>query len=200
MPNEQLDDVAAEILDAASRRFLHYGYNKTTMSEIAKDCNMSTGNLYRYFKSKLDIAELFVHRLRRSQSARLREVIDAVSGDAREKLRAFFHTKLQLVYDRLHDNPKAYEISMAIMNDRPKIALEWEAAERRIICEILLAGVSEGLFVIDDVMRTAKVLQDAVFRHNSITVYYEGEIDEIAEELSALVEFLIDGLMCRHDH
>ena len=44
MPNEHLDEIATQILDAASRRFLHYGYGKTTMSEIAKDCNMSTGN------------------------------------------------------------------------------------------------------------------------------------------------------------
>ena len=35
MPIETLDDTAKQILDAASRRFLHYGYGKTTMSEIA---------------------------------------------------------------------------------------------------------------------------------------------------------------------
>ncbi|MEZ5914966.1 MAG: TetR family transcriptional regulator [Parvularculaceae bacterium] len=40
-----LDETARAILDAASRRFLHYGYGKTTMSEIAGDCNMSTGNI-----------------------------------------------------------------------------------------------------------------------------------------------------------
>ena len=67
MPNEHLDEIATQILDAASRRFLHYGYGKTTMSEIAKDCNMSTGNLYRYFPSKLDIAEMFVRVLRGEQ-------------------------------------------------------------------------------------------------------------------------------------
>ena len=69
-----LDETARAILDAASRRFLHYGFGKTTMSEIAGDCNMSTGNLYRFFGSKLDIAEAFVRRLRADQVARLREV------------------------------------------------------------------------------------------------------------------------------
>ena len=43
---DNLDETALRILEAASDRFLHYGYGKTTMSEIAKDCNMSTGNLY----------------------------------------------------------------------------------------------------------------------------------------------------------
>ena len=50
-------DTRKEILTAARERFSHYGYSKTTMSEIAKDCEMSAGNIYRFFASKLDIAE-----------------------------------------------------------------------------------------------------------------------------------------------
>ena len=46
-----------QILDAATNRIKHYGYGKTTMSEIAGDCGMSAGNIYRFFASKLDIAE-----------------------------------------------------------------------------------------------------------------------------------------------
>ncbi|HBQ47618.1 MAG TPA: TetR/AcrR family transcriptional regulator, partial [Hyphomonas atlantica] len=32
-------DTRQLILDAAMERIVHYGYSKTTMSEIAKDCN-----------------------------------------------------------------------------------------------------------------------------------------------------------------
>lgn len=35
------------ILKAAVNRFREYGYNKTTMAEIAKDIGMSTANIYR---------------------------------------------------------------------------------------------------------------------------------------------------------
>ncbi|HXI87254.1 MAG TPA: TetR/AcrR family transcriptional regulator, partial [Parvularculaceae bacterium] len=71
MTTDSLDDTAKQILHAASSRFLHYGYGKTTMSEIAKDCNMSTGNVYRYFPSKMDIAHAYVRSLQREQIARL---------------------------------------------------------------------------------------------------------------------------------
>ncbi|HBJ91246.1 MAG TPA: TetR/AcrR family transcriptional regulator, partial [Hyphomonadaceae bacterium] len=53
-------DTREQILRAAMTRILHYGYAKTTMAEIAKDCDMSAGNIYRFFKSKLDIAEAIV--------------------------------------------------------------------------------------------------------------------------------------------
>jgi AcrR family transcriptional regulator len=49
--------ILEQIVRAANKRFAHYSYGKTTMSEIAGDCKMSPGNLYRHFFKKLDIAE-----------------------------------------------------------------------------------------------------------------------------------------------
>ena len=96
MPTTNLDATAKQILDAASRRFLHYGYKKTTMSEIANDCNMSTGNLYRYFPSKLDIAEMFVAVLRRDHVATLRKILEAPHKTPAEKLRELLNDSPQL--------------------------------------------------------------------------------------------------------
>lgn len=48
-----LQDVKKEkILEAAYVRFLHYGYSKTTMNEIAGDLSMSKALLYYYFPDK----------------------------------------------------------------------------------------------------------------------------------------------------
>ena len=41
-----------KILEAATRRFAHFGMAKTTMSEIAKDLNFSKALLYYYFPDK----------------------------------------------------------------------------------------------------------------------------------------------------
>src|SRR5271154_3916400 len=54
-----LQDIKKEkILEAANHRFLHFGYSKTTMNEIAGDLSMSKALLYYYFpdKSQLYIA------------------------------------------------------------------------------------------------------------------------------------------------
>ncbi len=47
-----------KILESAYNRFLHYGYSKTTMNEIAGDVSMSKALLYYYFpdKSQLYVA------------------------------------------------------------------------------------------------------------------------------------------------
>jgi len=197
MPNEHLDDTAKQILDAASRRFLHYGYGKTTMSEIAQDCNMSTGNLYRYFPSKLDIAEMFVRVLRREQVARLRAVAEAPDQSSSDKLRAFFVRKFQLAYERFHDKPKAYELSSELLSARPKVAIEWENAEGRVLSDILFQGDQDGSFAVENPAGTAKILQDACYRFTSPAVFHEGEFDALAEELNGVLDLILDGFSWR---
>ena len=49
-------DIRGLIVEAARVRFERYGFNKSTMAEIAGDCGMSAANLYRYFESKSEIA------------------------------------------------------------------------------------------------------------------------------------------------
>jgi len=197
MPNEHLDEIATQILEAASCRFLHYGYGKTTMSEIAKDCNMSTGNLYRYFPSKLDIAEMFVRVLRREQVVKLRTVLEASERTPAEHLRDFFLLKFKISYERFHDKPKAFELSAELLSQRPKVALEWKSAEGRVLEEILRMGVADGSFALDDVKMTAKTLQDTSYRFTSPAVFHEGEYDELAVELNGVIDLALDAFSYR---
>ncbi|MGE0407829.1 MAG: TetR/AcrR family transcriptional regulator [Amphiplicatus sp.] len=197
MPTELLDETAKKILEAASRRFLHYGYGKTTMSEIAKDCNMSTGNVYRYFPAKLDIAEAFVRALRRVQMAELAAAAAADGLTPPEQLRALLKTKFKLAYERFHDRPKAFELSAAILNERPELAVEWEMAEGDLIAKLLRNGAAAGVFPQADYDHFAKIIQDTVFRFTSPAVFFEGDFDALSAELDEVVDLILDALACR---
>ncbi|HEY8784245.1 MAG TPA: TetR/AcrR family transcriptional regulator [Mucilaginibacter sp.] len=60
--NEPQDIKKEKILEAAYHRFLHYGYSKTTMNEIAGDRCMSKALLYYYFPDK---SQLYIAVMRR---------------------------------------------------------------------------------------------------------------------------------------
>ena len=194
---EPLDEAALQILEAASKRFLHYGYNKTTMSEIAKDCNMSTGNLYRFFPSKLDIAEGFVKILRTEQMSKLRLALHEPNLTAAERLRNFFKTKLSLTYNRFHDRPKAYELSTVILRERKHFAVEWADAEARLMGEIISMGIDEGVFPEGDTFEQAHLIQNAFYRFTMPTLFLDGEFEDLAVELDALISLILDGLAVR---
>ena len=70
------DKIRQDILEAAEARFKLYGYNKTTMSEIAKDCDMSAANLYRFFQNKLDIGANLACRCLDDEICLLKSIID----------------------------------------------------------------------------------------------------------------------------
>lgn len=196
MPLQHLDETAKLILDAASKRFLHYGYGKTTMSEIAGDCNMSTGNLYRYFPSKLDIAEAFVRLLRANHVERLKQAARKAETP-QEKLRAVLQTKFRLAYERFHNRPKAYELSAALMRERPEFADEWESHEGEIISAVLEEGEAAGVFEPRDQRRLAKIIQDAVYRFGAPSVFHEGDYEILAAELDEVIEMILDAFAWR---
>ncbi|PRD44555.1 TetR/AcrR family transcriptional regulator [Sphingobacterium haloxyli] len=47
-----MDSKRQQIIQAALKRFSHYGFNKTAMSEIAMDLNITKANLYYYYSDK----------------------------------------------------------------------------------------------------------------------------------------------------
>ena len=196
---DDLDETALRILEAASNRFLHYGYGKTTMSEIAKDCNMSTGNLYRYFPAKMDIAEAFARIVRQEHMTKLQAAALEPKGlSADERLRRFLRTKFKLTYDRFHNRPKAYELSHEIISERHDFAEKWYEIEAEQIADLLRMGEEEGIFpVFDDYRAMAHIIQDTVYRFTSPAIFHEGDCEELSVELDGIIDLILDAFAWR---
>lgn len=58
----KLQERAQRVLAAAERLILHYGYDKTTMSDIAAEANVSKSTLYLYWQSKEDLFRALLTR------------------------------------------------------------------------------------------------------------------------------------------
>src|SRR5664279_1911302 len=68
------------ILDAASELITHYGYDKTTVDEIAREAGVSKGAIYLHFKSKDDLFEALLLRESETITVRYFELLDADPG------------------------------------------------------------------------------------------------------------------------
>jgi AcrR family transcriptional regulator len=69
---------AERILDAANRLFVRYGYDKTTVSEIANAAGVSKGAIYLHWKSKEDLFEALIFR---EGERLLEDMIARIEGD-----------------------------------------------------------------------------------------------------------------------
>jgi AcrR family transcriptional regulator len=68
-----------QILDAAYKRFSHYGYSKTTMNDIAGDLSMSKALLYYYFPDKSRLYAGVIRKLSDEYLSILKEKVEQCS-------------------------------------------------------------------------------------------------------------------------
>lgn len=62
MKNTENTEREQRILDAAASLFVHYGYDKTTVSDIAREASVSKGAIYLHFASKDELFEALLVR------------------------------------------------------------------------------------------------------------------------------------------
>lgn len=118
---DKMTDPREAILNAAAERILHYGYNKTTMSEIAADCGMSAGNIYRFFPSKIDIAEAMTRKFSAETHQTYSAIVRDPNRSATQKMLDFFVFRMERTFRLFEKNPKLMELAEIMGRERPTI-------------------------------------------------------------------------------
>ncbi|MCW0180233.1 TetR/AcrR family transcriptional regulator [Zavarzinia sp.] len=191
------EEIKQAIIAAAMERLARYGYGKTTMAELAGDCKMSAGNLYRYFMSKLDIAEEIARQSFIRTAERLREVVRRPNVPAVERLRSFLMEQMQITFQELEKDQHWIEMAEIVARERPHVANEGLARVRSLIAEILAMGNATGEFDIDDVNFTAEMIQSATFKFRYPQLFSGLTLDKLEREAAGVIDLLINGLRSR---
>lgn len=138
--------VKNEIMDAALALFQKYGYNKTTMEDIAKSAKKSKSTLYQHFSSK---DELLKYITTVSMQESLAKAISAVSkcSTAEEQLKAYFNT----TYNNLKEKTLLFDLLISDLKETMFIFVselkeEIDEIELSEIKAILRRGILFGEF------------------------------------------------------
>lgn len=156
------DDLRQAILDAARERFLHFGYHKTTMAEIADDVAMSAANLYRYFANKQEIVAECASQCMNERLDRLRVLVQQPQMSAADKLR-------QYVFELIDDNhalagpeSRIGELVGNITRERRELVHAKHAVQYALLEDILSQGVAAQEFDCNDLKRAATTIHSAL--------------------------------------
>lgn len=191
------EQIRAQILDAAEKRFRQFGFNKTTMAEIAKDCDMSAANLYRYFDNKMGIGACMAQRCFLEAETTIKAACETPGLTASQQLEAFFLAALEHTYNQWSKQPRMDEMVQVIINERPDLVDDITRIKTTILQRILQAGHHSGEFDVPNVTVTAQtilyagiVLTVPIFMH----LHSYEEFQTMAKNLTRL---LIAGLLKR---
>ena len=88
------------------------------MAEIAKDCDMSAGNLYRYFDNKKEIAAGSAQRCMQQKLELVREIIRDTNLSPDKKLQQFASDILEHIQEQFSNQPALMELVDIVSRER----------------------------------------------------------------------------------
>lgn len=191
---EMKPETRGEILDAAEGRFKRYGFAKTTMAELACDCGMSAGNLYRYFDNKEEIGAQVAVRCMQEHEEIGRGVLGRNDLGAGEKLEAFVVAVALDTYNRVIKDSELNDLVLHITEKRNDIMEQHVSVLIDIIARMLAEGDASGEFEIDDLATTAQAVLLACKGVVHPLLLCEGSVEEAEANSLAVVRLLIKGL------
>ncbi len=138
-------DVRDQIVAAATEHFSRYGYEKTTVSDLAKAIGFSKAYIYKFFESKQAIGELICANCLREIENDVRAAVDAAERPP-EKLRRMFRTIVEASLRLFFQDRKLYEIAASAAGERWQATVAYEERIRNLLQEIVQQGRLSGDF------------------------------------------------------
>ncbi|EWY41175.1 AcrR family transcriptional regulator [Skermanella stibiiresistens SB22] len=135
-----------QILTAANGHFRHYGYNKTTVADLAKAIGLSTAYIYKFFDSKQAIGEAVCGQCLGSIQEQLAAIADDDGKPASDRLRRIYRTIGKLSAELFFNDRKLHDIVLASMAEKWRLVDTHEAAVLEIIRRVVSAGRETGEF------------------------------------------------------
>lgn len=157
----------AAILQAARQRFLHYGYKKTTIDEIASDANIGKGTVYLHFSGKDAILLTLVMEVKRNINAQIRAIAASLASPE-DRLRRIVLACIGSVYDACTVMPHGGELVGDLrfyLQNQPGFQEQFARendAQRAVLVAVLEEGARTGVFApLPDPDHAAQVLMTA---------------------------------------
>ncbi|MFZ5504690.1 MAG: TetR/AcrR family transcriptional regulator [Pseudomonadota bacterium] len=181
--------VREQIVAAAGEHFSHYGYEKTTVSDLAKAIGFSKAYIYKFFDSKQAIGEAICAQ---SLSAIILAVEEAVASapTPTEKFRRMFKALVSTGVGLFFNDRKLYDIAAHSAGEGWPSARAYCERIRQILTEIVREGRESGEFErktpLDETVQAIDLVMQPYV--NPLLLQYNLDVaDEAPTQLSNLV-------------
>lgn len=138
-------DVRDQILTAATEHFSRYGYEKTTVSDLAKSIGFSKAYIYKFFESKQAIGEMICANCLREIEDEVNTAINEAEYPA-EKLRVLFKVIVEASLHLFSQERKLYEIAASAASEKWDATVAYENRILKVLQNIIQEGRQSGDF------------------------------------------------------
>ena len=189
------DEVKEAIVNVARHIFSRFGFKKTTMDEIAVASRKGKSSIYYYFASKEEIFQAVVEKEAEILKQELIKVFNETDSPE-QKLKMH-------VLIRMRTMEKLANFYSAIKDDYlghldfiEKIRKKYDQEEIQMMESILVEGVKNGIFEIEDTALAAIAIVTAM-KGMEIPLFWGVEEKDLETRIDHLIHILFHGVMKR---
>ncbi len=196
----KLGQKKALILSAAAEMFSKYGYNKTSLEDIAKEAHIGKGTIYYYFPDKeelfIEVVQVFVDVF----FNQLRDMIDRETT-FEGKFTVYMQTPIKILSE--HSSILSEALNTLSLAHQSKInVFRTENKKRigRILYDILDFGAAQGIINEDiPTHRFSEIINDwFLMGDENITVMDKTKlINRIQRDHEWIIKILLKGILKR---
>jgi TetR/AcrR family transcriptional repressor of mexJK operon len=188
------------IMQAARKRFAHYGFSKVTMDEIAGDVELGKASLYYYFPTK---EELFKAVIYQEQTEFLNnvELLLQKSTSAAWKLKEYVEQRIAYSHKLANLGTLSLHSILDVKSVFRKLYEDFECQELILLKKIIDEGKKTGEFRYELPEELVKVFLHAIqgLKLRFVRFLKEQTLDdennkELESEMNLVTDILINGM------
>ncbi|SFC81375.1 TetR/AcrR family transcriptional regulator, mexJK operon transcriptional repressor [Parapedobacter composti] len=151
------DKKRTQILEAAMRRFAHFGMAKTTMAEIAQDLSFSKALLYYYFPDKNALYAAVLEHVIDQSFGTIEAALPSID-DCEQAIMFILDKRIEFVMNYYNLLEHAASAVQQTPDEMARVMEELKDKEITLISQILQKGAGTGQLQIDNARETAEIM------------------------------------------
>jgi len=193
MVNEK--NIRESIVKAGQHVFAKFGFQKTTMNEIARASRKAKSSLYYYFTSKEEIFQAAVEKEARILNEEIKKAVDS-EDTPQKKIRSYLLTRMQIIHDLTNFYSAIKDIYLENYDFVESLREKHDDEERATVRRIFVEGIEKEVFFIKDIDITVSAFLIAV-KGLEYSWIKENNFSENGKRIENLLDILLYGIIRR---
>jgi len=183
-----------KIVSVADKLFGRFGFQKTSMDEIAKIARKAKGSLYYHFSSKEDLFREVVQKEIAEVKLKLSAVVNNRELSAEGKLIKYLLTRMESLQYATNYHETLNPVEVDYFEFLEDIRLDFDAWERLRLTTIIHEGVERGEFLIEIGAEILSEIFIMILKGLEIPFYLQGKYEEYIPHIDGMTKMLLKGM------
>ncbi|MFP4620095.1 MAG: TetR/AcrR family transcriptional regulator [Bacteroidales bacterium] len=190
------ENIRDHIINIARGIFSKFGFNKTTVEDIAKGLGKGKSSIYYYFKSKEEIYEEVLNKEANTLRNEIYKKVLNTNDNPKTKLRNYVLIRMRYLFELTNFNEALRNDYLKNFAFVERLREKYDREEHSIILDILQEGMRKDIFRLQEAEFVSMAFLTAMKGLEvSLFIKKEYSIENLEERLDEMLEIIFYGLV-----